>query len=133
MIVEGALPSACAVTFLCPQSAMNCLMPRTALCLPTGGQLPLDGSSFCETSNDPLDPVRGTIVGRIQRLSAHVKLKLKQKSFTSTEAVNQLAPDGGIIWFSQHYAAKRRETPCQLGPHWGPVQFLVFFADPQGS
>jgi len=37
------------------------------------------------------------------------------------------------ISLSQHYAAKRRETPCQLGPHWDPVQFLVFFADPQGS
>jgi len=66
----------------------------------------------------------------MQRLSAHVKLKLKRKSFTSTDAVSQLAPDGGITWFSQHYAAKRRETPGQLGPQWDPVQFLVFFADP---
>jgi hypothetical protein len=54
-------------------------------------------------------------------------------SFTSTDAVSQLAPDDSITWFSQHYAAKRRETPCQLGPHWDPTQFPVFFADPQGS
>jgi len=99
----------------------------------TGGYLPLDVQVFCQTSNDPLDPVRGTIAGRIQQLYARVKLKLKRKSFTSTEAINQLAPNGGIIRFSQHYAAKRRETPSQLGPHWDPVQFLVFFADPQGS
>jgi hypothetical protein len=99
------------------------------------GQVNYSAPNFfrCETSSDPLDSFSGSTTGGLLLLSASVKLELRRWSFPSKDAVNQPGPDGRILWFSQHYAAKRRETPCQLGPHWDPVQFLVFFADPQGS
>ncbi|AXE65554.1 hypothetical protein BBF93_15960 [Hyphomonas sp. CACIAM 19H1] len=38
------------------------------------------------------------------------------KDFLRAEWVRQ----GSIIFFSQRYAGKRRETSCQLGPQWDP-------------
>ncbi|WP_213270553.1 hypothetical protein [Hyphomonas sp.] len=91
---------------------MNCLIRKPGLRLASARLLPLGSSSFYQASRDQLDPAEGSIAGGIQHLSARVKLKLKRKIFTSSDAVNQLARKSSIILFSQHYAAKHRETAC---------------------